>query len=232
MASCSLHRNPANFWDTLMTDLVDKAKTALEHPEYFAYYGDLHEADGWGRTGLGQHRDSDELARSNWEVISKDLLERFPDDFATESASHFLVGWVEELRVRVVKEEAAAELDGNFDDLEEEDLTDAFKACIEWAEKLEDYPVADEEHYSRLEYEELIEYLSNEVPGEWDRQRNDDCMGEDDPEYQKAPEDLVEKVQRKLFDNYSVSRVDDIRHNDLIQCINEVAEEPYAKNNL
>jgi len=205
-----------------MTDLVDKAKRALERPEYFAYYGDLHEADGWGRTGLGQHRDADELTRSNWEVISKDLLERFPDDFQAESYNHWAVGWTEELRVRVIKEEVAAELDGNFTDLEEEDLTEAFKACIEWAEKLADYPVADEEHFSRLEHEELMEYLHNEVYSEWDRQRDDA-----DP-----PDDLEEKVARKLFDNYSVSRVDDIQHKDLIQCINEIAEEPYAKNNL
>lgn len=220
-----------------MTELIDKAKKALERPENFAYYGDLNEMDGWGRSGLVQHRDSDELGKSNWQVITKDLLERFPDDFAIESSSHWAVGWIEELRVRVIRQDAIKDhgfpiaRDTVAVEWSEDIITDAFKAVVEWADKLADYPVADEEHYSRLEHEELMEYLTNEVYREWDHQRNAEAF-EDEPEYQKPPEDLAEKVARKLFDSYSVSRVDDIKHADLIQVINEIAEEPYAKNNL
>ena len=97
----------------------------------FVYYG---EREGW-LIALSQHRDSEALDRSNFAVISADLRGRFTDDVAIESTSHFLVGWVEYLLVSP-------------------DNADAVAAAEAWRDRLADYPVADEENFGELEYNE------------------------------------------------------------------------------
>ena len=140
-------------------DPCEAAAEALRRPEHFAYYGDLDESDGWGRA-FGVHRDSDVLEISNWETISADLAERFPDDWTSESSSHWAVGWVEEGRVRVLRDPDA--------DIAEENLTEAFLAVLDWKERLDEYPVADEEDFSRREWEDFEETLTQcyDVPEE------------------------------------------------------------------
>jgi len=101
----------------------------------FAYWG---ECEGWGIV-VGQHRDSDPLTRSNFNVIRKDLETRFPDDVVVESASSDMVGWVESV---VVRPGSAA-----------------WDAAIEWLERLEQYPVADEENYSQTEWDDSVETI-------------------------------------------------------------------------
>jgi hypothetical protein len=96
----------------------------------FAYYG---EREGW-LIVLSQHRDSDALERSNWDVITADMLARFPDDAAIERQNHWAVGWTETLLVRPG--------------------SPALAAAEGWTAKLADYPVADEEAFSELEWSE------------------------------------------------------------------------------
>lgn len=96
----------------------------------FAYWG---EREGW-LIALTQHRDSDALDRSNWRTIVPAMLADHPDDAATETVSHWAVGWVEYLLVRPG--------------------TAAADAAQRWADKLADYPVADEEDYGNLEWSE------------------------------------------------------------------------------
>jgi len=93
----------------------------------------------WGKRGdwswvLTQHRDSDSVERSNWYVITDDLMTRFPGDVAIESASSSMVGWVEHLLVRP----------GSL----------AEAAAMLWRGRLDDYPIADEQHWAMLEYDE------------------------------------------------------------------------------
>jgi hypothetical protein len=96
----------------------------------FVYYG---EREGW-LIALSQHRDSDALGRSNWAVITADVLSVSDEDAAIESASHFLVGWVEYLLVRPG--------------------SSAARRAQEWRDRLDNYPIANEEHYSMLEWNE------------------------------------------------------------------------------
>ena len=93
---------------------------------------------GWGAVGLGpvgRHRDSDSLENSNWEVVTANLLGRFPESFYVHSFRHFAVGWVEELAHDAEHQGATA-------------------AVAEWRQALEDYPIADEDHFSALEWED------------------------------------------------------------------------------
>ena len=101
----------------------------------FAYWG---ECVGWGEV-IGQHRDSEPLERSNFDVIRKDLESRFPQDVTVESSSHWAVGWTETVLVRPESE--------------------AWTAALEWRERLAQYPVADDEDYSRVEWEDSVETI-------------------------------------------------------------------------
>lgn len=140
-----------------MSDLLQEAKKAIERPDSFAYFGELPLFETWGLCGPGQHRDSDTLGKSNFQVITEDMQERFPEDCEIVGSGHWGVGWTEQLAVRVFKDKPE---DGRFWP-REEDITDAFKALLEWDKDLSDYPVANDEHHSKLEHEEMVEYLGD-----------------------------------------------------------------------
>jgi hypothetical protein len=97
----------------------------------------------WPSVGLGPvgvHRDSDALARSNWAVVSGDLVSRFPESVQVVRFGHWAVGWVEELAWDASTPAVVAAVDA-------------------WRERLANYPVADEEHFSETETEESLEIL-------------------------------------------------------------------------
>jgi hypothetical protein len=84
---------------------------------------------------VGRHRDSEALDRSNYVVILRDLTERFGDAVSDVRFGHWAVGWVEEI----------------VWDAGREDVRDAAQT---WRDALDDYPVADEEHWSETEWAE------------------------------------------------------------------------------
>jgi hypothetical protein len=104
-----------------------------------------HEWRGVGIGPVGRHRDSDALARSNFEVVFEDLSTRFPSRVATVDFGHWGVGWVEEIAY----------------DVGEDCDTDVVAAVQDWRDALADYPVASDEHYSELEMQETLETLRN-----------------------------------------------------------------------
>lgn len=96
---------------------------------------------------LGQHRDSGSVTRSNFTVAraALDLLPPFePPDADTDSRivvseNHWAVGWVEWIAIH--ETDAAA-----------------IEAAEAMLERLENYPVLDEEHWSELEWTEAADY--------------------------------------------------------------------------
>lgn len=125
-----------------MTDAeaADALLAATEEGTGFVYYGDLELGTEWAFC-FGQHRDSDALDRSNYRVILADLTARFPNAVQAERFTHWAVGWVDHLCVRLRDEEG--------------DLTDAVDRVAHWKRELEYYPVADERDYSEAESEEF-----------------------------------------------------------------------------
>src|SRR5262245_6995774 len=88
----------------------------------------------WAGVGLGpvgRHRDSDCLERSNWEVVTQDL----GNLVEIVRHGHWAVGWVEELTHDTGNPEAVTRV-------------------ADWRKRLGDYPVANEDHFSRLEFDE------------------------------------------------------------------------------
>lgn len=152
-------------WD--VEELAKKAAGNWQKFDSFAWHRkyDLESPEDW--TVVYTHnRDSGLLDQSNAEATAKEM-EKFIDgddpDVVSESHSHWAVGWVDGYSIRVYK-------NGK--------ITDAFKRYCEIQEALADYPVLDEEDYSRREYEATCENIKSE--GERVARRHDIELPEGD----------------------------------------------------
>ncbi len=84
-------------------------------------------------------RDSECLGRSNWSVVTGDVITRSAtEDWEIHRFGHWACGWFEIMLVRP----------GSM----------AHMVCDEWSSALEDYPIASDDHFSELEYSEACEY--------------------------------------------------------------------------
>lgn len=139
---------------------------AFINPENFIYLGDLPIGDTWSIGPTIQHRDSTLIDQSNAIALKEELKEHseWNDDWAIESMNHWAVGWVEKLCFRVVNKDGSP--------------SEIFQFLLDWKQDLEDYPLADEELYSRMEYEATLEnigwvgspYLKEDYPDDWAEQ--------------------------------------------------------------
>ena len=157
--------------------LVEKAEECLTRPDDFGWFGGDEMFVTWSFAGINWTKNSDDvLNESNFHVISKDLMERFPDDFDIVGTNHWAVGSLDQLRVRVLKNEGEVVYDN---------LTDAFKALMEWHEWLMDYTIADESDFYdreyiaetkdlafRLQYHEPLKYVIH-VDGDYEELAGD-----------------------------------------------------------
>lgn len=93
---------------------------------------------------LGHHRDSELLAESNYACALAELraLDR-GDDVREESASHWAVGWVESILVRIG--------------------SPACDRAVSMREQLEDYPGLNESDFSEREWEEYQDTLPEAI---------------------------------------------------------------------
>ncbi|HEX5016585.1 MAG TPA: hypothetical protein VFX15_03245 [Actinomycetes bacterium] len=110
--------------------MIDFEPIHTDHRASFVYYG---AREGWLIT-LSVHRDSDTIERSNWDVIVPAILEAHPEDAAIERMNNWAVGWIDHLLVRPG--------------------SNAEHAMRAWAERLDRYPIADEEALGMLEWDE------------------------------------------------------------------------------
>jgi len=92
------------------------------------------------------NRDSGLVAQSNADAIAK-LLAEFPNDVIEEHHSHWAVGWVDGYAIRVYRRGV---------------ITKGFRAYCDILTRLDDYPLLDEEDYSKREYESTIENIKSE----------------------------------------------------------------------
>jgi hypothetical protein len=90
---------------------------------------------------LGQHRDSDSLARSNF-TCGLEAIGGESETVQVVRESHWAVGWVEWIAIHQDDEKALQ-------------IADEIKAA------LEDYPVVNEDHWSELEWNEAQDYWAS-----------------------------------------------------------------------
>lgn len=193
--------------------IEEAAKQATTLPPDFGYYGDLDLGGTWGFSGFSVNRDSEALERSNFQVVSEHMQKEHPDDVSIMGASHWAVGWSDELLVKVYQDGCICTEEDVDDHREgcpewlnpEHRITDAFKEILEFHYSLADYPVLDETLMSKIEHEELISYLREAIP--WSRVRNDISF---------ADNSYVEgEVATYLFDVFSYCHVDEVTDSSL-----------------
>ena len=117
-------------------DIEKYAKQATTKPEDFGYWGSEDMFVTWGFTNIDQNRDSDVLEKANFKYITEELMAIFPDDYRIETYNHWAVGSVDRLVCRVYEE-----------DTDKKVIASSFYLAMEWLDKLDDYPVADEQTY-------------------------------------------------------------------------------------
>lgn len=112
--------------------------------------GQRFDAESGGKWAemLWRNRDSDLLTNSNFETVIHDMTDRFPDDVEDNRSRNAATGWGDALVVRMLGD------DGK--------VTDAGVAILDWTAKLDDYPVADEQDYSKRQFEATIENVKTE----------------------------------------------------------------------
>jgi hypothetical protein len=139
-------------------NIVELAKMALEKPEDFGWWGNEEMFISWGWAGIDKSNASDALELSNFEVVSNDLLEKFPKDFELVGLGHWVVGHADRFIVRI--------LNDSNSEITEDNITDAFKYAMEWKSKLDEYPIADEDHFYDFCVAEVIEWMNSDLPQE------------------------------------------------------------------
>ena len=118
------------------------------HDPDTVYRGEHPLGKTWAIT-FSVNRDSDLLSRTNWDVITADMQKRFPKSTDVERFSHWAVGWVDYFVVRMLDRQGQ--------------VTKAGIAALEWQGALENYPIADEEEFSKREFEESHEAIQSLV---------------------------------------------------------------------
>jgi hypothetical protein len=148
-----------------LKEAAEDAAGNWERMNCFIWYRatELEDADKWAVI-YTHHRDSGLLDQSNAAVISKALkpfTESDNPDVVFESHSHFLVGHIDGFSIRVFKRGR---------------ITKAFRTYHELAEKMDCYPILDEDDYSLREHEATFENISlaagslkheYELPEDW-----------------------------------------------------------------
>ena len=134
-------------------DLEDAAKKAAgnwQRFNCFVWFRDreIEDPEQWAII-YTHNRDSRLLDQSNAAFIAK-AMEPFAEaddpDVVFESHSHWAVGHVDGFSIRVFRNG---------------EITKAFKAYHELAERMDDFPVLDESDYSEREYEATIENIKD-----------------------------------------------------------------------
>ena len=165
-------------------------KDSAEIPD-FSYSGELDLGRTWAFT-IAQTRDSDALVLSNFQTIWDDMFKRFPEDVENTRCSHWACGWVEYLTVRMLDSEGQ--------------VTEAGRAILKWRERLEDYPVADEEDFSRREHEDALSDVEwraehvdiNKAPKNWAEEVFTWCWENEQGETQGGETPSKKTIQKAL----------------------------------
>jgi len=115
----------------------------------FGWHDQPEDSEEWAIV-YTHNRDSDLLDQSNADAIDE-ALAPFADgdsaDVRAEHHGHWACGWIDGYAIRVYR-------NGQ--------ITEAFRTYHELAARLADYPVLDEEDFSRREYEATLENLVSE----------------------------------------------------------------------
>lgn len=138
--------------------IVELAEQALKKPEDFGWWGKDEMFVSWGWTGIDKNDSSKADEIVNFDLITADLLERFPFDFDIVGLRHWAVGHVERLTCRILIDEKFGVIESN--------ITEAFKEAMRWHMKLDDYPIVDDDKLYEYCFNEILEWVKTEIPAD------------------------------------------------------------------
>ena len=98
-------------------------------------------------------------------LLLEPLLES--DDVYAEDHNHWACGWIAGYSVRVYRQD--------WDEISDDKYTPAFLAVAKIIQRLQNYPVLDEENYSEKEIDACLENIKSEGRG----MIKDDCSNDD-----------------------------------------------------
>lgn len=124
----------------------------LERPSDFGYHGNLDMFKTWSLGPVIEHRDSTLIDQSNAHEIKRIFEQTDPDgkDWTITNCSHWAVGWVDHLSMRVYKR-----------------VLHTLVPChvlLVWQDienSLEDYPILNENDYSEREYNATLDGIED-----------------------------------------------------------------------
>jgi len=131
-------------------NLIKCASDGLKKPSDFGYWGPDDMFETWGYCGIDKNPNSSILDVSNFDHISNSLRGEFPDDFRIEYYNHWAVGSVTRLVCRILYRKG---------EIEDKNITDAFRKAMKCLDDLVDYPVANEEDYFDKQHQRRIDDL-------------------------------------------------------------------------
>jgi hypothetical protein len=132
--------------------IVELAEHALRKPDDFGYWGDKEMFVTWGFTGHDETGIRDILQSANFKGITDHLMFAYPRQFRIEEYKHWACGSVKRLVCKILIDEK--------DGIVERNITDAFKAAMKIHERLNDYPVYDEDIFYGFFGEEQVKIIT------------------------------------------------------------------------
>lgn len=220
-------------------ELVDAAFKALTRPPHFLNFGNPELFVTWGPV-ISQHRDSTAMGRSNFRVLVEyveglatnhhalDAVMTLPDTdgyrkfvrredetdigeaMETARSSHFLVGWIEELNVRILVDPKGPMKPWN--------ITRLFAEIVAVLSQAEESGVIDEDDLAELEGEELHEAFC-ELVGQVHKGASD---------YSDMPDAIItdsDVLFRYAYDNGLFQSIDDLDSDVVTTAIAGLVEE-------
>jgi len=156
-------------------DRLEIALQVLERPPDFGWFGDEDMFETWGLTMSNAINSDDLINESNFDVACMRLeqnfgtaQEQYGPNIEIIGIKHWAVGSLDQIAVRVVKEDSdyCHHIDDrDFKDVDlitEKDLTQEFLEIVDMMEDIEVYPLLDEDHHSELEHYRTVEYIDME----------------------------------------------------------------------
>jgi hypothetical protein len=131
-------------------NIIKCATDGLEKPSDFGYWGPEDMFETWGFCGIDKSRDSSVLDISNFDYISKKLMKEFPSNFRVETYRHWATGSATRLVCQILHRKG---------EIEDKNITDAFRKAMEWLDNLAEYPVANEDDYLEKKHQRKVDNL-------------------------------------------------------------------------
>lgn len=141
-------------------------RAVIKRPSDFGYHGDLPIGETWALGPVIVQRDSGPLDQVNDKAIRAMFAEAFGPEgeengWEVTRCGHWAVGWVEHLSFRAVDDDGQA--------------TPQFQLWRDIEDRMDSYPVLDEDALAEAEYDALIEhlewsasrYVRSDAPDDW-----------------------------------------------------------------